>query len=503
MPGSGGSISAMKDGESILKGKKRIMTVILSFAVLTGTGCAGSAPENGAETAAEGALSGDNAAADDAGQAQEARARKTETIAFGEGSDWESWPEYLYHAADEETFAFAFITAGDGSADFDWAYYDDRESMTDAFAREKAGREDLTWYFLKLRIDSGVCGMEIYDYFEQYYAEDGYLVEAWSMDDSDGAYVIYQEWEKSLKEDYELCAKRGMIIQNGYLFLLACEAVNDENRKAVGDQIFAYEWSFQNNEYGGGWLMDEDTLYWSDHTARTTTLENPERKFVEERASDETWPEKLMGYFGLVSEAEYRVRLAPDMPEMTITFRLKEDLLQQGQDIYLMNGFVMDEPYQMEIKTAEGGELVQKTDVNLSIEHKDIIFFEDLDEDGYLDMRILAPTHESGSDELYVKEEEYWVWESAAEQMIRVDDRELQARRTGAAEEAGEEAFPETDIGYVPVTVKRGDSLWKISEAYYGDGKYWGQIYEYNRSVIGENPSLIYEGMELIFPFMD
>lgn len=138
-------------------------------------------------------------------------------------------------------------------------------------------------------------------------------------------------------------------------------------------------------------------------------------------------------------------------------------------------GTNVDETYQMEIRTV----------------------------DGYLDMRILYPTHASGVDELCVKEEAYWVWDLYKEKMIRIDDSELQARRSGAGDEAEAEEIPQMDIPFIPVTVKKGDSLWKISERYYGDGKYWGQIYEYNRSVIGEDPSLIFEGTELIFPYAD
>lgn len=89
------------------------------------------------------------------------------------------------------------------------------------------------------------------------------------------------------------------------------------------------------------------------------------------------------------------------------------------------------------------------------------------------------------------------------EKMIRIDDSELQARRSGIGDVLEAEEVPQMDIPFIPVTVKKGDSLWKISERYYGDGKYWGQIYEYNRSVIGEDPSLIYEGTELIFPYAD
>lgn len=486
--------------------KGHIIAVLIAFGLLLGTGC-GKTQDDGFGAAGEGESEGDGAEWAE----QEARERKSETIAFGEGSEWESWEDYLYQATKDEKYVFAFIETADGSAEFEWAYYDDREAMTDAFSKEKGLREDLSWYFLKLRIDSGVCGLEIYDYFKQNYEEEGYIVEAWTMDEGH-AYNINLEWEKALKEEYTIRAKRKAIVQNGYLYLLCCEEVNDDNREAVSDRIYAWERYYDHTEYGGGWFMDEETFYWSDHTARTTTLENPERKFVEERASDATWPDVLMGYFGLVSEAEYRIQLAPDMPEMTITFRLNEDLLKEKESIYLWNGHVMDEPYQMEIRTVEGEELIQKTDVELCIEIRDIIYFEDLDEDGCLDMRILYPAHDSDSDEIHAKYEDYWVWDTDIEKMVRVNEQELQARRSENAEEPEEkesgerepeeEEIPQTNLSVIPITVEKGDSLWKISEEYYGVGKYWVKIYEYNQTEIGENPSLIYEGMELILPWM-
>lgn len=117
-------------------------------------------------------------------------------------------------------------------------------------------------------------------------------------------------------------------------------------------------------------------------------------------------------------------------------------------------------------------------------------------------MRILYPTHESGADELYVKEEKYWVWDLDKEKMISVNDSELQARRSGTGEAPGEEAKEEETVqsafNAISVTVEKGDSLWKLAEEYYGDGRYWKNIYEANRLEIGEDPSLIYEGTILV-----
>lgn len=46
-------------------------------------------------------------------------------------------------------------------------------------------------------------------------------------------------------------------------------------------------------------------------------------------------------------------------------------------------------------------------------------------------------------------------------------------------------------------TVKKGDCLWNIAEKQLGDGMLWSEIYDKNRDVIGEDPNLIYVGIEL------
>ena len=48
-------------------------------------------------------------------------------------------------------------------------------------------------------------------------------------------------------------------------------------------------------------------------------------------------------------------------------------------------------------------------------------------------------------------------------------------------------------------TVKRGDSLWKISEQMYGNGNDWRRIYEANRDRI-KDPDVIQPGWVLNIP---
>ncbi len=49
-------------------------------------------------------------------------------------------------------------------------------------------------------------------------------------------------------------------------------------------------------------------------------------------------------------------------------------------------------------------------------------------------------------------------------------------------------------------TVKKGDSLWKIAQRYYGKGSDYTRIFRANGSVIGSNPNLIYPGQVLTIP---
>lgn len=68
-----------------------------------------------------------------------------------------------------------------------------------------------------------------------------------------------------------------------------------------------------------------------------------------------------------------------------------------------------------------------------------------------------------------------------------------------AANTPKQEQRPKTDKAQPQThTVAKGDSLFKIAKAVYGDGNQWRKIYEANKSVIGKNPDKIYPGQKLV-----
>lgn len=72
---------------------------------------------------------------------------------------------------------------------------------------------------------------------------------------------------------------------------------------------------------------------------------------------------------------------------------------------------------------------------------------------------------------------------------LNVDGSEL-ATKPAPPKEDGDGEF------YI---VQKGDCLWNIARKLLGDGRYYWKLYESNRDVLGEDPSLIYEGTELLY----
>ena len=68
----------------------------------------------------------------------------------------------------------------------------------------------------------------------------------------------------------------------------------------------------------------------------------------------------------------------------------------------------------------------------------------------------------------------------------------------GASDFFGNAAKPTADGN--SYTVVSGDSLSKIAKNHYGDAAKWHQIYEANKSLIGNNPDHIEVGQVLTLP---
>lgn len=173
---------------------------------------------------------------------------------------------------------------------------------------------------------------------------------------------------------------------------------------------------------------------------------------------------------------------------------------------YLLNGFCMEEPYDMTVTDMETGETLQECRISLSIELPDTITYPDLNGDGYTDMRIGAPVHMNGQKAM---EEEYTpptylLWDPQTQQFERRTEKEVENSRlavaNGLTEEEQEEktkrerrdafavvhelpewAEPEdyiklTGDRMLEYTVQEGDCLWRISERFYGTGYEWTKI---------------------------
>lgn len=100
--------------------RKCVSAVLLSVCLMFAAGCGGTNVQDGKDDRAGTQGAGEGTAEQQASEVPaDARERKTETISFGEESEWESWTDYLYQSVKEETYAFAFLEAGSSQAGFE------------------------------------------------------------------------------------------------------------------------------------------------------------------------------------------------------------------------------------------------------------------------------------------------------------------------------------------------------------------------------------------------
>ena len=498
--------------------------------------------------------------------------RTEETQSAGIKEEPKEWPEehgscgvqelsgYLYEHASVSPYASAEITIkgyeGEkletewnapsafrfgGEADVTWQYYNSLEEMETALneaAMEEIDVDALHFLYYTFPMTENNCALDLYYILKRRFDAKEHPLTAWSTDNGKLFYYI----QETVKEEdghefsylYSRNSRVNLYVKDHMAFGLTLlnrqSEEDDETLEYVFDDIIQ-----RYGILGSGWGLDEENLYWADHDTRLTELENPKRSFLEVRGISEDWEfagdEGIMRYFGLLMEADYELPLTEDGRMLSLHFSLaKEDGEEEDTELryYLLNGFCMDEPYDMTVTDMDTGEVLQERRVSLSIELTDTITYPDLNGDGYADMRIGAPVHMNGAkavEEDYAPPD-YLLWDPQTEQFVRKTEKEVANSRwavaNGLTEEEQEEktkrersdffalvyelpewAEPEdyiklTGDKMVEYEVQKGDSLWRISERFYGTGYKWTTIVRTGDAP--ENPNYLLAGETVFIP---
>lgn len=456
----------------------------------------------------------------------------------------------------DEPSAFQFA----GEADVTWQYYNslaEMEVSLNEAAIQETDESSLCFLYYTFPMTENDHALDLYHVLKRRFDTEEQPLTAWSADNGK-LFRFIQETTDEI-DGYEFSclqsrsSKVNLYVKDrtayGLTLLDASSEGDDETLEYVFDDVFK-----RYGDDGSGWGLDEESLYWIDHVERLTELENPKRSFLEVRGIDENWEsagdEGIMRYFGLLVEADYELPLTEDGRMLSLHFSLAEEDDEQevfvsdyiddfrrdyfisiasslteseggaledeketsamGEDTelryYLLNGYCMDEPYDMTVTDMETGEVLQERSLSLSIELPDTITYPDLNGDGYADMRVGSPVHISGAkaEEEDYSPPSYLLWDPQMQQFERKTEKEVENSRravaNGLTEEEQEEktkrertdsfaliqelpewAEPED---YIKLTgdkmmeyeVQEGDSLWRISERFYGSGYKWTMI---------------------------
>lgn len=450
----------------------------------------------------------------------------------------------------DELPAFRFA----GEADVIWRYYNSLTEMETALneaAMQEPEGDILHFLYYTFPMTENDHALDLYNTLKRKFDTKEHPLSVWSGD-SGKLFYFMQETQDSIYLDNRN-SKINLYVKDrtayGLTLLNPPTDGDDETLEYVFDDVFQ-----RYDATGGGWGLDEESLYWIDHEERLTELEDPKRSFLEVRGIDENWEdagdEGIMSYFGLLVEADYELPLTEDGRMISLHFSLAEEegkeeitysdyiddlrkdliisaasSLTEREDetsvdeketldgeedtalrYYLLNGYCMDEPYNMTVTDMETGKVLQERSVSLSIELPDTITYPDLNGDGYADMRVGAPVHASGAkaEEEYYSPPSYLLWNPLLEQFERKTEKEVensrQAVANGLTEEEQEEktkrerknpfalyhelpewAEPEdfitlTGDEMLEYEVQEGDNLWRISERFCGSGYQWTTI---------------------------
>lgn len=381
----------------------------------------------------------------------------------------------------------------EGTADISWQIFQSAEEFQEYFSMqekkkstlsEKEGKYAIEFAYYQYQLEEDIHAVDIDQFLKARYDEEENPLYAITMD------------EKQEPDSYcfSQSEKREVVVINNFLYGLECKDIADGIKgEDISKLLMAYSTRKQKVKDYTGWVMTEETLYWIDHDERVISLENPTRVFTEIKGIDTTWSGRLaMENFALLREADYQLRLYKNGPMLQLHFTFMEEIPASGYEVSLLNGFCMDEDYEMTVTNLDTGELLQSQKVKMSMEMPDMITFVDLDEDGYLDMQIDKPTHWSGAraevDEF--ADRSFMLW-NAEEEVFELKSETEVAQRL--RQNQGEDERQE-DTEFVEYVVQPGDTLWGISRRFYGTGTRYMEIVEYNAGVLS--------GYEYLMPGM-
>lgn len=424
-----------------------------------------------------------------------------------------------------------------GEADVTWRFYNSLAEMETALneaAAQEMDEDTLHFLYYTFPMTENDHALDLYHTLKRKFDTEEHPLSVWSGGNGKLFYFI-QETQRE-EDGYELTyldsrnSEINLYVKErtayGLTLLNAPSEGDDKTLEYVFNDVFR-----RYGDVGSGWGLDEESLYWIDHEERVTELENPKRSFLEVRGIDENWEdagdEGIMRYFGLLVEADYELPLTENGRVLSLHFSLAEE---EGTELryYLLNGYCMDEPYDMTVTDMETGKTLQERRVSLSIELPDTITYPDLNDDGYVDMRVGSPVHMSG--EKAMEEDysppSYLLWNPQIEQFEHKTEKEVensrQAVANGLTEEEQEEkskrerrnpfvlvhelpewAEPEEYIWLMgdkmmEYEVQEGDSLWRISERFYGTGYKWPTIVRADDAP--EDPNYLLVGETVFMP---
>ncbi len=372
---------------------------------------------------------------------------------------------------------------------------------------------------------AGIHALDLYHALLEKYASDERPVTACSADGGNAYYFTQEKTdEEGLTKQSFWDAGINLIVKDGRAYALALAYAPKEIEE---EELQLYFRAFYRHFAGNlwGWGLDEENLYWIDHESRLTQKEDPQRSFLEVRRFDQNWDDTLLGYFGLLKSAEYLIPL--DHRKLSVSFSLEGKDAPEADCYSLLNGYCMDEPYTMTVKDAASGALLQEKSVSLCIELPDTVAFTDLDGDGYSDMKIEAPVHESGMRAQITgySAPSYLLWDPEQSEFVSRTKKEVEnsllANRNGLTQEEQalksqrERPDPFAPASCLPAgadpeayiriaadrprayTVQKGDSLWRISRDCYGNGALWKRIIRETGASQDPNPLMTGETVYL------